>query len=160
MRASTLFSASTAGCCGNWAGLLSSTLQTRNATSTYIGGYFESRRDAYYEALLAMSRDNAWTAWCRVFLEAVRTQAEDNLVKTRAIFDLYESMKLRVPELNSPKCSASYYIKSPLPLMVPELRWMVLSQCSIPCPRNPGRRFPQLVHPPQSPETLVLVYSP
>ena len=65
----------------------------------YISGYFESRRDAYYEALLAVSRDNAWTAWCRFFLEAVKTQAEDNLAKTKAILDLYESMKRRVPEL-------------------------------------------------------------
>jgi Fic family protein len=65
----------------------------------YISAYFESRRNAYYEALLGVSRDGAWTDWCRFFLEAVKTQAEDNLAKTKAILELYESMKRRVPEM-------------------------------------------------------------
>lgn len=62
----------------------------------YISGYFEARRDAYYEGLLAVSRDDAWTNWCRFFLEAVRAQAEDNLAKTRGILALYEDMKEQV----------------------------------------------------------------
>lgn len=65
----------------------------------YISAYFEARRDEYYERLLAVSRDNAWTGWCRFFLEAVRTQAEDNLTKAKAILDLYEGMKHRMAEL-------------------------------------------------------------
>ena len=62
----------------------------------YISAYFEARRDTYYEGLLAVSRDDDWTGWCRFFLEAVRAQAEENLTKTRDILSLYESMKDQV----------------------------------------------------------------
>ena len=65
----------------------------------YISAFFESRRDAYYEGLLAVSRNDDWTGWCRFFLEAVRVQAEDNLTKARGIFTLYDDMKHRVAEL-------------------------------------------------------------
>ncbi len=62
----------------------------------YISAYFEARRDAYYDSLLAVSRDDDWTGWCLFFLEAVRAQAEENLTKTRDILGLYESMKGQV----------------------------------------------------------------
>ena len=64
----------------------------------YISAYFEARRDAYYEGLLAVSRDDDWTGWCRFFLGAVRAQAEEDLAKARAILALYEAMKDRVTE--------------------------------------------------------------
>ncbi len=65
----------------------------------YISAYFEARRDAYYEGLLAVSRDGDWTGWCRFFLQAVQAQAEDNLAKAQDILDLYENMKKRVADL-------------------------------------------------------------
>jgi len=65
----------------------------------YISAYFEARRDAYYDALLAVSRDDDWTGWCRFFLEAVRVQAEDNLAKAEAILTLYSDLKARLPEI-------------------------------------------------------------
>ena len=65
----------------------------------YISAYFEARRDAYYEGLLAVSRDDDWTGWCRFFLQAVQAQAEDNLTRTQGIINLYESMKIRVDDL-------------------------------------------------------------
>ncbi len=65
----------------------------------YISAYFEARRDAYYDGLLAVSRDDDWTGWCRFFLEAVRMQAEDNLGKTDRILKLYEGMKGRMPAM-------------------------------------------------------------
>ena len=65
----------------------------------YISAYFEAHRDAYYERLLAVSRDDDWTGWCAYFLQAVRVQAEDNLVKAKAILDLYEEMKRLMPKL-------------------------------------------------------------
>lgn len=65
----------------------------------YISAYFEARRETYYERLLAVSRDDDWTGWCRFFLEAVQDQAEDNLARARAILELYEEMKRRIPEL-------------------------------------------------------------
>ena len=65
----------------------------------YISAYFEARRDAYYEGLLAVSRDDDWTGWCRFFLKAVRAQAEESLTKARGILDLYEAMKGRVADV-------------------------------------------------------------
>ena len=38
----------------------------------YISAYFEAHRDAYYDGLLAVSRDDDWTGWCRFFLEGAR----------------------------------------------------------------------------------------
>ena len=65
----------------------------------YISAYLEARRDAYYDGLLAVSRDDDWTGWCRFFLEAVRSQAEDNLSRTQGILDLYGDMKERIAGL-------------------------------------------------------------
>ncbi len=65
----------------------------------YISAYFEERRDAYYDSLLRVSRDDEWTGWCAFFLQAVRSQAEACLVQAKAILDLYEQMKVRLPEL-------------------------------------------------------------
>ena len=65
----------------------------------YISAYFEARRDDYYERLLTVSRDDDWTGWCRFFLKAVRTQAEENLAKAQGIIELYEDMKDKVAEM-------------------------------------------------------------
>ena len=62
----------------------------------YISAHFEARRDAYYDGLLSVSRDNDWTGWCRFFLEAIRQQAEDNLSRAQAIIALYDTMKERI----------------------------------------------------------------
>ncbi len=64
----------------------------------YISAYFEAHRDQYYENLLAVSRDDNWTGWCRFFLDAVREQASDNLAKAQGILDLYERLKQTVSE--------------------------------------------------------------
>ena len=65
----------------------------------YISAYFEARRDAYYDGLLAVSRDGDWTGWSRFFLEAIRVQAEENLARTQALLDLYGDLKQRLPEM-------------------------------------------------------------
>lgn len=65
----------------------------------YISAYFEAGREAYYDGLLAVSRGGDWTGWCRYFLEAIRTQAEDNLSKAQGILSLHEDMKRRLPGL-------------------------------------------------------------
>ena len=65
----------------------------------YISAYFDTHRDAYYEGLLTVSRDDDWTGWCRFFLKAVRAQAEENLARTQGIINLYDSMKARVADL-------------------------------------------------------------
>ena len=78
----------------------------------YLSGYFEERRSAYYEGLLAVSRDDDWTGWCVLFLEAVRSQAESNLAKAQGILDLYEEM---VPQVTAMTRS---------PNAVQALRWL------------------------------------
>lgn len=59
----------------------------------YVSAYFETNRGAYYDGLLSVSRDRDWTAWCRYFLEALRTQAESNYATVTAIIDLYAQLK-------------------------------------------------------------------
>lgn len=65
----------------------------------YISSWFEAHRDEYYERLLAVSRDDDWTGWCRFFLEAVKSQAEENLARTEAIINLYNDLKKRLPDI-------------------------------------------------------------
>ena len=43
----------------------------------YVSAHFEARRDAYYDGLLGVSRDDDWTGWVEFFLTALREQAED-----------------------------------------------------------------------------------
>ena len=65
----------------------------------YISSYFEKNRDEYYERLLAISRDNDWTGWCKFFLKAILEQAEKNQVKASEILRLYEEKKNQIVEL-------------------------------------------------------------
>lgn len=65
----------------------------------YISAFFEANREEYYERLLAVSRDGAWTDWCFFFLTAVRIQAEENQKKTSEILKLYEQKKQQVDQL-------------------------------------------------------------
>ncbi len=65
----------------------------------YISAFLETNREAYYERLLAISRDNDWTSWVAFFLTAVIEQAGDNLSKANAILELYNTMKTRFAEI-------------------------------------------------------------
>ena len=38
----------------------------------YMSAHLEAHRDAYYDRLLAVSRDDDWTGWCHFFLEAIQ----------------------------------------------------------------------------------------
>lgn len=65
----------------------------------YLSAYLERNRELYYQRLNAISEKNDWDGWIRFFLTAVTDQAKDNTRKARAILDLYEEMKRRVPEI-------------------------------------------------------------
>jgi Fic family protein len=65
----------------------------------YVSAFLEANRDEYYERLLTVSREGDWTGWCRFFLGALKTQAEENQQKAAAILDLYERMKRAVADL-------------------------------------------------------------
>ena len=64
----------------------------------YVSAYLESHRDAYYERLLAVSRDNDWTGWCVFFLQALAAQAAENLEKAQGILRLHQRMLKEAPE--------------------------------------------------------------
>lgn len=65
----------------------------------YISAYFERNRDVYYKRLRAVSRDGAWTEWCMFFLEAVISQANENLEKAQAIRQLYDETTRRIADI-------------------------------------------------------------
>ncbi len=68
----------------------------------YVSGVFEDLRDDYIDKMRDVSASNAWTDWCVFFLQSLTEQAERNMDTARAIFALYEDMKLRFrEELNS-----------------------------------------------------------
>jgi len=65
----------------------------------YVSAYLEARREAYYDRLLAVSRDGDWTGWCEFFLDGLKAQAEENTKKTKAILDLHTAMPDRLAEV-------------------------------------------------------------
>ena len=65
----------------------------------YISAYFEAHRDEYYERLMRISSEDAWTDWCIFFLKAIRQQANKNQQKARNILKLYEQMKSKFVDL-------------------------------------------------------------
>lgn len=65
----------------------------------YISAFLDEHRDAYYDRLLAVSRDGNWTGWCAFFLEAIRSQAVTNEQKASAILRLYNEKKLELVAL-------------------------------------------------------------
>lgn len=65
----------------------------------YISAYLERNRDIYYDRLLAISHEGDWNGWIAFFLQALVDQANENSRKARAILELYNRMKLLVPEI-------------------------------------------------------------
>ena len=74
-----------------------------HAPMFYISAYLEANRNSYYESLLAVSRDDDWTEWCKIFLEAIRVQADNNLNIAQGILDLYDSIKSELVPLTQTK---------------------------------------------------------
>ncbi|MCC7565384.1 MAG: Fic family protein [Methanomicrobiaceae archaeon] len=65
----------------------------------YISAYLERHRPEYYERLLAISREQDWNGWIAFFLRAIEEQAGENGRRAKAILDLYNEMKQKVPEV-------------------------------------------------------------
>ena len=73
----------------------------------YVSGFLEAHRSDYYESLLSVSRDRDWTTWTLFFMQAVRAQAEENLVKARGILGLYDDLKTRIPRMTRSRYATS-----------------------------------------------------
>ncbi len=65
----------------------------------YMSAYLEANRDYYYDTLLAISKEGAWTEWCFFFLKGLQAQATENGQKATQILELYNRMKIELVEL-------------------------------------------------------------
>ena len=59
----------------------------------YISAFFEENKREYIERMRKVSSSGDWTEWCEFFLQAVASQAEQNLKTSISISELYEEMK-------------------------------------------------------------------
>ena len=59
----------------------------------YLSAWFESRRDEYYDRLLAVTRRGDWEGWLLYFLRGVERQAKDVVARIRHIGALVEQWK-------------------------------------------------------------------
>ncbi len=64
----------------------------------YLSDYLENHRTEYYDALKDITDSGIWTNWLRFFMNAIIVQAEKNITKTRAIINLYETVKKEITE--------------------------------------------------------------
>lgn len=78
--------------------------QILSSPTFYLSEYFEENRDEYIARLRALGNHReAWTDWCRFFLEALAIQSERNMHKVEAILNLYEDLKSKLMlETHSP----------------------------------------------------------
>jgi Fic family protein len=65
----------------------------------YLSAYLERNREQYYSALNTISEKEDWNGWIRFFLTALIEQAKENTRKAKAILELYEEMKQKVPAI-------------------------------------------------------------
>ncbi|MFM9959394.1 MAG: Fic family protein [Phycisphaerales bacterium] len=59
----------------------------------YISGFFDERRDRYYDLLLQLSMIGDWVAWCSFFLQGVAAQARDAQARVGRITDERERVR-------------------------------------------------------------------
>lgn len=59
----------------------------------YLSAFFEARRQAYYDGLLAVSRRGAWTEWLLYFLQGVASQAADSIGRIRRLQALHDAYR-------------------------------------------------------------------
>ncbi len=71
----------------------------------YLSAYLERNRQQYYHALNAISEKDDWNGWIHFFLTAITEQAKENTRKARAILELYEDMKQKVPGITRSRYS-------------------------------------------------------
>ncbi len=60
----------------------------------YLSAFFERHRSRYYELLLKVSVEGAWEAWITFFLEGIRSQANDALMRAKKLNDLREYYRI------------------------------------------------------------------
>jgi len=66
------------------------------APMLYLSAYFERHRDAYYDALLRVSTEGAWTEWILFFLRGIAAQSRDASRRTARLLALRDDYKQRI----------------------------------------------------------------
>jgi len=64
-----------------------------SAPHFYISNYFEENKNEYIDIMREVSKSGDWTGWIVFFLNALETQANNNLAQAESIRNLYEEMK-------------------------------------------------------------------
>lgn len=64
-----------------------------SAPHFYISGYFENHKNTYIDLMRQVSETGDWNDWIIFFLNAIETQAKQNLEIAENIRQLYEEMK-------------------------------------------------------------------
>lgn len=67
--------------------------------SFYISGFFDLERNAYYDHLENISKNNAWDNWIEFFLQAIIFQAQSQSSLAKQVLKLYEEMKVSIAEI-------------------------------------------------------------
>ncbi|MCC7387929.1 MAG: Fic family protein [Phycisphaerales bacterium] len=62
----------------------------------YPSAYIDANKQAYYDALLAVSERGDWAGWLRFFLETVRSQAVDTTQRMHRLLELRDDYRQRV----------------------------------------------------------------
>lgn len=62
----------------------------------YLSPYLEAQRDSYYEVLQAVREVGAFDGWLAMFLDAVRVQATDAVMRAERLMDLREQYRTQV----------------------------------------------------------------
>jgi Fic family protein len=70
-----------------------------SAPHFFVSDYFERNKDEYIERLRAVSANGDWTGWCNFFLEALQSQAAENIDIVGRIQVLYEDMRESLRDL-------------------------------------------------------------
>lgn len=69
-----------------------------SAPHFYVSNYFEDNRDEYIDKMREVSKSGNWTEWIVFFLNAMTTQAMENIEKAEQIHALYDQMKIELRE--------------------------------------------------------------
>jgi Fic family protein len=64
-----------------------------SAPHFFVSDYFERNKDEYIERLRGVSATGDWTGWCKFFLNALQSQAAENIDIVGRIQRLYEDMR-------------------------------------------------------------------
>ena len=70
-----------------------------SAPHFFVSDYFERNKDEYVERMRAVSQDGDWVGWCKFFLEALHSQALENIDVVGRIQAHYEEMQGRFRDI-------------------------------------------------------------